>query len=102
MSSQLPNSSPQEQSSRTRQYFIGLGVGCIPLILAILSYGSSSVGILFSIALILYVAELIATIVLLIIGQVRFVGYGLLTLFLISPVVFFIACIVQLQQHPIL
>jgi hypothetical protein len=98
MSSQQPAS----QQPRTRQYFIGLGVGFIPLILAILSYGSSSVGILFSIALILYVAELIATIVLLIIEQVRFVGYGLLSLFLISPVVFFIACVVQLQQHPIL
>lgn len=100
MSSQPPAS--QQQPSRTRQYFIGLGVGFIPLILAILSYGSSSVGILFSIALILYAAELIATIVLLIIEQVRFAGYGLLTLFLVSPVVFFIACVVQLQQHPIL
>ena len=102
MSSQLPDSPPLEQPSRTRQYFIGLGVGFIPLILAILGFGSGSLGILFFIALILYAAELIATIVLLILQQVRFVGYGLLTLFLISPVVFFIACIVQLQQHPIL
>ncbi len=98
MSSQPPAS----QQSRTPQYFIGLGVGLIPLILAILGFRSTSFGILFTIGLILYIAELIATIVLLSLQQVRFVGYGLLTLFLISPVVFFIACIVQLQQHPIL
>jgi len=96
MSSQPAASQPP----RRLQYFIGLGVGLIPLILAIVSLGTSGGGLLLTIALILYGAQLIATIVLLIIGQVRFVGYGLLTLFLISPMVFFLACIVQIQLHP--
>lgn len=91
----------QEELSHSQQFFIGLGIGLIPLILAMISLGTNGPSIsgpLLIIALILYSFELVATIVFLVIQRVRFIGYGLLTLFLISPVVFYIACVVHLQS----
>ena len=91
----------REELSHSQQFFIGMGIGLIPLILAMIglgAIGASTSNILLSTALILYGLEFIATIVLLAIRRVRFIGYGLLTLFLITPVVFFIACLVRLQS----
>jgi hypothetical protein len=84
------------------QYFWGLGVGFIPLLLFLIGYGlslgsSTNSGFALSLVFIglgLYIIELIATIVLLFRPAQRFWGYGLLTAFLISPVVAAIACTV--------
>jgi hypothetical protein len=85
------------------QYFWGLGLGFIPLVLFLIGYGlalgpgstSSSFPIsLIFIGLGLYILELIATIILLFVPAQRFVGYGLLTAFLVSAVVAGIACTV--------
>jgi hypothetical protein len=100
MSDQSPV--PQQDQPRTLYYFIGIGAGFVPLILALLALLNSSIGsTLGLVGLILYVVEFIATIVFLAIERVRFIGYGLLTMFLVSPVVFFIACTVNLLQRPI-
>ena len=84
------------------QYFWGLGMGFIPLLLFLVGYGlslGSSTNPSFALSLVfiglgLYIIELIATIVLLFRPAQRFWGYGLLTAFLISPVVAGIACTV--------
>ena len=84
------------------QYFWGLGLGFIPLLLFLVGYGlllSSAANSSFALNLIfiglgLYVIELITTIVLLFRPAVRYWGYGLLTAFLISPIVVGIACTV--------
>ena len=84
------------------QYVWGLGLGFIPLLLFLVGYGlslGSSTNPSFPISLVfiglgLYALELIATIILLFMRAQRFWGYGLLTAFLISPVVAGIACTV--------
>jgi hypothetical protein len=88
------------QVQKQRQYFLGLGLGLIPLMLFLTSFALSIrssnnffVTTVF-VALGLYVAQLIATIVCLVIDRIRFVGYGLLTLFLASPVIGAAGCIV--------
>ena len=78
---------------KQRQYFIGLLVGLIPLIVFLVSFGLTigipgNSGAFFVYALIasfiLYVVEFIVTIVFLVIDRRRFIGYGLLTAFLAS------------------
>jgi hypothetical protein len=85
------------------QYFWGLGLGFIPLLLFLVGYGFSlgpgstnsgfALNLIF-VALGLYAVELVTLIVLLFIPAVRSWGYGLLTAFLVSPVVAGIACTV--------
>lgn len=80
-------------------YFIGLCLGLIPLILLFIDIGQgNTAGFLGSLILLLYFAEWIAAFVCLVMRRVRFVGYGLLTMALISPVVYYIACSVAIQQ----
>ncbi|GAC1404389.1 MAG: hypothetical protein NVSMB49_22820 [Ktedonobacteraceae bacterium] len=101
MSNQIPTSQPPDRQHQL-YYFIGLGIGLIPLALALVGFGLTSsspasspsgVLLLYS-AIILYCAEFVAWIVLLTMRRTRFLGYGLLTMWLVAPVVFFIACIV--------
>lgn len=96
---QVPGNPPPQQYSRGMQYFIGIAIGIIPLLLGMLFLGSnignsSFAGYLALAAVISYIAVFIGMIVCLCITRVRFVGYGLLTMVLAAPVVFFVACTV--------
>jgi hypothetical protein len=101
---QYQSPEPQHRKQFSRQYLIGIGIGCVPLIIAWIGIGSLFAGNgIFSsflgIALVLYVALLVASIVCLSIKEVRYVGYGLLTMFIVSPIISFIGCLV-ITAHP--
>ncbi|SRR5579884_606320 len=102
---------PRPPLNRGLQYLIGLAIGAIPLAALLLSaYSARNAvvsGILGPIAIYGFIAVFVGMIVCLCIPRVRFVGYGLLTMVLIAPVVFFISCVVSFQhacggryQHP--
>lgn len=101
-----PTPLPLTSQQKRRQYFLGLGLGLIPLVIFLVSFGLSLtqsqianilvIVILASIGL--YVIELIAIIICLVIARVRFVGYGLLTAFLASPVIAYIGCSVIVRS----
>ena len=100
MSTQSP-ARPQNQPPRSRNYFIGIAIGLIPLLLGIVGIGiiSTPVGLyLFYAAVALYVITLIASLVCLAYRHVRFIGYGLLTMVFVTPVVYFIACAVAISR----
>ncbi len=113
--SQLPPATPvplplSEQQKRW-QYFLGLAFGLIPLIVFLIlvgfapaTPGYNALGYLILAGLlgsVLYAIELGMTIIYLTNKQRRFVGYGLLTAFLASPVIAFIGCTVILNLiHP--
>jgi ABC-type polysaccharide/polyol phosphate export permease len=90
--------------NRTLQYFLGLGIGLIPLIVFFVAFGitlgsgslnSLNIAIpLLLVSLLLYIIELIVTIIFLRREDVRFRGYGLLTAFLATPVIAFVGCTV--------
>lgn len=91
----VPPPVPPRPSSRFLQYLLGLGIGAIPLALALLAMGSllgTYAGTLFAWALPLYGLLFIATIICLVDHRSRFVGYGMLTMVLITPIVYYIAC----------
>jgi len=101
----MQNQSPQPQRGKqsSREYFIGIGIGFVPLILALVSIGGLSAGIgsaLFStglvIAVLLYVGLFVASIICLCIERSRYVGYGLLTMVVAIPVISFIGCLVSI------
>jgi hypothetical protein len=105
MQSQSPQPQPGKQSSR--EYFIGIGIGFVPLVLALVSIGGLFAGtgtgigsILFGtglgIAVLLYVALFVASIICLCIKRSRYVGYGLLTMVVAIPVISFIGCLVSI------
>ena len=86
---------------RKKQYWLGLGLGLIPLIAFLIFYGLSlrSPSSLSSpfitwiiITFILWVIELFVVIGFLASSRVRFVGYGLLTAFLATPIITAVAC----------
>jgi hypothetical protein len=88
---------PPPQMNRTLQYAIGLAIGCIPLALFFLSIGhiagialtSSALGV---IAFYSYLVLWPIAVVCLCIARVRFIGYGLLTMAVISPVIWVVSC----------
>ncbi len=96
MQNQSPEPQPEQQPSR--QYFMGIGIGLIPLILFLISIGglltSNISGLGLGAAILLYLVLLIASIVCLSIERVRFVGYGLLTMVIATPVISYIGCVV--------
>jgi hypothetical protein len=103
----LPLAAAQGQNTRRKrsQYWLGLALGLIPLIIFFLGLGllfqppaSNVAGTLIIASLVLYLVSLIAMIVCLSIGRVRFVGYGLLTAVAASPVIAFISCVVVLTR----
>lgn len=91
---------PSTQRLKRRQYLLGLVLGLIPLIVFLVGYGialGTAGGSLNALAtsllgLLLYIVELVVTIVFLSIKQTRFAGYGLLTAFLATPIVTAIGC----------
>ena len=94
---------PPTAKQKRWQYFLSLVIGLIPVIVLLVMYGiaivqgQNSFGTLILgalIAVFLYVIELTATIVYLTDKQRRFIGYGLLTAFLVTPVVTAIGCTV--------
>ncbi len=94
------------QPSRAGQFWLGIGLGSIPLVLALITVGSLSSGaggILLIITLLLYCVLLIAAIVCLIVRDVRYLGYGLLTMVCTIPIIAVVACAVLLAgftSHP--
>lgn len=91
---------PPTQRRKRGQYFLGLVLGLIPLIVFLVGYGIAlgtaggalnALGTSF-LGLILYIVELIMAIVFLVSKNVRFAGYGLLTAFLATPIVVAIGC----------
>jgi hypothetical protein len=87
-----PTPFPAPQKSRGN-YFVGLVLGFIPLILFLVGF-SPNLTVLISVSILLWLAVLIAAIVSLFIQSIRSVGYGLLTAFLVTPVVAYIGCVV--------
>jgi hypothetical protein len=85
-------------------YFIGIGIGFIPLILFLISisgfFSDGSISnyyllfLAFSTTLLLSIALFIASIICLCIERVCFVGYGLLTMVVVAPAILFLGCIV--------
>jgi hypothetical protein len=74
----------------------------IPLVVAMIGLGQVRSGgggnaTLLLLGLGLYLAEIISMTVLLIVRRTRPIGYGLLTMVVISPIVFFISCLVVLS-----
>ena len=101
---------PPTRQQKQRQYFWSLGFGLIPVIVLLVTFGigtqqgESGLGILLFgalLAVLLYIVELIVTIVFLARVRQRFVGYGLLTAFLVTPVVATIGCtVIPRLIHP--
>jgi hypothetical protein len=100
---------PPTQRRRTWQYLLGLVLGLIPLIVFLVGYGialrtaGGAFGALGTsiIGLILYILELMVTIVFLTSKNVRFAGYGLLTAFFATPVLVAIGCsVIPNVIHP--
>jgi hypothetical protein len=88
---------PPPEINRAFQYFIGLVIGCIPLTLFFLAIShiagiAPASGALGAIAFYSYLALWPVAVVCLCISRVRFVGYGLLTMAIISPIIWTIAC----------
>jgi hypothetical protein len=96
-----PTSAPGQSSStgneRRRQFFLGLGIGFIPLVLFFLGF-APNIGWLIALSLILWLVTLIASIVCIFIPRVRYVGYGLLTSVPITLVVGSIGCIIIITR----
>jgi hypothetical protein len=101
--------SPPPNSEHTKQYFQGLGFGLIPLVVFLVVVGIIKSGLTPSadvtgqlIALIacllLYLAEFIVMVVFLVGAERRFIGYGLLTAVLITPIAGSIGCIVIISS----
>ena len=96
---------PQNQKSGGN-YFVGRGLGSIPLILFLIVFGTlmtspnllASLVYLIYATLFLYVALFIAAMGCLFIERARFVGYGLLTAFLMTPVIAYIGCLVIINR----
>jgi hypothetical protein len=96
------------QRDRTREFYIGLGVGAIPLLLAMIGLGGliaqlrgATASNIFSGLLLagglLYLIALIVMIVFLAIQRLRRVGLGMVAALAASPVVFFISCVALLS-----
>jgi hypothetical protein len=90
--------SPTPRLSRAKQFWLGIGLGAIPLVLALIAVGalvnSKIAGGILIISLVAYGGLLIAAIACLTIKDVRYVGYGLLAMFCVTPIVAAIACTV--------
>lgn len=87
-------------SNRLIDYLIGLGIGAIPMACFFLAVGTLT-GVfatnLLVLAIVLYFGSLIAGAVCLVMPRSRFFGYGMLTMFLITPVVAYIACVANFR-----
>jgi len=94
-----PGQPPSASRERRGQFLLGLGIGFIPLVLFFIGFVPNATALI-SIALILLLAVLIASIICIAIPRVRYIGYGLLTSIPISLVVGSIGCIVIISRPP--
>jgi uncharacterized membrane protein YhaH (DUF805 family) len=90
-----------------RNYWIGIGLGMIPVVVLWIAVGlaagsngtsSSAAGSVATTGLILYAASIVAAIIALTIVRSRRLGYGLLTMVFVGPVVWSIGCVVILSS----
>lgn len=82
-------------------YFLGLGLGLLPALMLLVAVPVSNVSTALGIAVVavlLYLAAIIASIVCLVSRPARSVGYGLLTAVLLAPVVVAIGCSVIINR----
>lgn len=96
---QLPTAQTQSDGLKTLQFFLGVGLGLIPVLTFFLGIGllprATNVGSsLLGVSFLLSFAAIIAVIVCLSIRKGRFAGYGFLAAVLVSPGVGFIGCLV--------
>ncbi len=102
---------PLTEEQKRRQYLWGLGWGLIPVIVFLVTFsiaaqqvGYNSLGTLIFgglAAILLYFVELIVSLFFLANDRMRFVGYGLLTAVLASPVIAYIGCtVIPKVIHP--
>lgn len=101
----LPARRMSETWRKTLQFFLGLGVGLLPVLFLFLTIGSANSAsnrdvttVLADSGIVLSIVAFIAMIACLIIPRVRFVGYGLLTIVLLSLIVGCISCVVIINQ----
>ena len=96
MYDQAPKNQRKLRSSS--QYFIGLGIGLVPLTLMLIALGrliSPSFGLLLYLDGILIVASIVC----LSLKEMRFVGYGLLTMVIVLPILSFIVWLIIVTQQ---
>lgn len=92
----IPIREPQRRAARISawgkfsQFLLGIGLGTLPLPVAILSSN-------FTIVLVLYFALLVLSFVLMARGTYRFVGFGVLAALVADPVIVVQACFVSLR-----
>ena|SRR5882762_590061 len=93
-------SEPQYKLQSSSQYFIGLGIGLVPLILMLIAIGGlvppASIGCLF---IFLDGTLFITSIVCLCNKRIRFAGCGLLTMAIAIPVISFVELLVIVQRQ---
>jgi hypothetical protein len=99
--------------TKKRQYLLGLGLGLVPVVL--LLAGLDNVGCardvhglylppggqsLMTAAGYLYAAQIVGGLICVFFNRIRSVGYGLLTMTLVGPIVSAIGCVVIFSHHP--
>jgi len=100
------NPPPPPTPNRKRQYWLGIAYGIFPLLIFLISgallrlslTGIGAFGLIsFVIGLVGYLALLVIAIMYLSKREKRFIGYGLLTMLLITPVVAVYGCMLISQ-----
>lgn len=95
------NTPPPPTPNRKRQYWLGIAYGIFPLLIflisgALLRTSLNGIGAFWSISFIIglvgYLAQLVVAIIYLARSEKRFIGYGLLTMLLVTPVVAVYGC----------
>lgn len=90
-----------------RDFLIGIGIGLIPLLVAMIGLGGSfntggGTSNVFVVLLYvgggLYLVQIIMAIIFTVVERLRLVGLGMLTMVPINPVVFFISCVALLSR----
>jgi hypothetical protein len=94
-----PQTPPPAPTVQRRYFLLGVGLGLIPVVALWVWTGggfqaSGVTGVAGNVALITYIAVIIGAIVCLFIRQVRYLGYGLLTMTFVAPIVGVIGCLV--------
>src|SRR5205807_2531178 len=95
-----PRTSKQPPPSSRPEFWYGMGLGLIPVVIGWVALGLrvktnggvTAAGDLITAALLGWVVVFLASIVYLSIKRVRFLGYGLLSMAFVGPVVWCIGC----------
>jgi hypothetical protein len=96
----VPPPVPPRPYRRLVEYLIGLALGAIPMALLLLAMGgfaSQFSGALFSWAIGLYLVSIVAAVACLTASPTRFIGYGLLTMVFVTPIVYYISCVASFR-----